>query len=596
MMNCNNYFKFIILVTFFLGIQGCNKIEVNNFVYNVESQISLAREISTGNIIDSSKYAEEPTVLKLRNNSWACFFAKSDTGEGCLDTKVLMSTSNNKGHTWSHGNPIDSAGTFTPVACVNSFGRIFLFYVFNDSISFLNQYNFYSYGYVGALCYKYSDDNGTTWSQREYIQVPLSVIYYPRKLKGYNQQWVIVSKPIIVNNQLYFSLTKFDPILGSSGWVLNCNNINTETDNSKLSWTFLPDNITCIYSPTMGMVQEEHNIVGLNSGAFCCVFRTTLGYPGISYSNGNCNAWSQPMPMEYSYGDTIRNPRACAKIFKCSNGKYLLWFHNNSNQGYTNRNPVWICGGVELNGSINWSQPEILVYKNKLPLNHSNSISYPDMIEDCGQYYFFEGDKSSIRINQANAELINNLWNQNSNNTASKGDAEFLSSTQIPTDNSKFISYINNTLQTGLCLEFSYLNNSNSQLLFSVFSNNKVDSSINIWATNDGNFRIDIFSNKKVVTSYYCDKRWMKSGQRNLVAFNFDFATNVVSAVVNGVLCNANANVKTGWSFTTANLNYQNVYYLNFNNNSSSMNFLKVFGNYLTTTQMVWDYNYITNH
>lgn len=63
-------------------------------------------------------------------------------------------------------------------------------------------------------------------------------------------------------------------------------------------------------------------------------------------------------------------------------GRFIREHPNPGSIGYNDRNPVWMAGGVEVDGEngkeIQWSQPEILLYDDD-PLVR---MSYPDLIEE----------------------------------------------------------------------------------------------------------------------------------------------------------------------------------------------------------------------
>ena len=77
------------------------------------------------------------------------------------------------------------------------------------------------------------------------------------------------------------------------------------------------------------------------------ITRTIDGYPAYSYSRDGGHTWDTPQYLRYANGRLVKHPRAANFAWKCENGKYLYWFHNNRYDDYTNRNPVWISGAVE---------------------------------------------------------------------------------------------------------------------------------------------------------------------------------------------------------------------------------------------------------
>jgi hypothetical protein len=128
----------------------------------------------------------------------------------------------------------------------------------------------------------------------------------------------------------------------------------------------------------------------------------------------------------------MKNPRAANFVWKCSNGKFLYWFHNHggpfirelgghaslvnglSEHGdrspYEDRNPAWICSGHEIDGPegrlLEWSEPEILLYDDDPAVR----LSYPDLIEQDCHFWVSETDKHTGRVHKLSLELLENLF------------------------------------------------------------------------------------------------------------------------------------------------------------------------------------------
>ncbi|MFR8974760.1 MAG: hypothetical protein ACLVG9_02070, partial [Eubacteriales bacterium] len=108
----------------------------------------------------------------------------------------------------------------------------------------------------------------------------------------------------------------------------------------------------------------------------------------------------------------VKHPRAANFIWKCENGKYLYWYHNNGCRWYEERNPAWLCGAVEADSPqgkiLRFSQPEIVLYDDDINIR----ISYPDLIEANGEYYITETQKQNAAVNHIDKNLIEGLWAQ----------------------------------------------------------------------------------------------------------------------------------------------------------------------------------------
>jgi len=274
---------------------------------------------------------------------------------------------------------------------------------------------------------KYSDDGGYIWSEKRY-EVPIRNFEIDDNniYKGKIQFFWSVALPIVHRDAVYLPLAKVgnfgDGFMESgTGAILKSSNILSEADPSKIIWETLPDGNLGLLAPE-GQVADEHNIVSLNDGSLYCVYRTNQGHNVQTYSRDDGHTWETPEWATYTPdGKMMKQPRCLNKIYKCKNGRYLLFFHNNGSREYGNhplgnRNPTWLAGGIEKDGHIYWSQPEIFLYD----VDYSNGISYPDWIEDNGEYFFTETQKTIARIHKIPLEYLEMLWNQAENTTLSK--------------------------------------------------------------------------------------------------------------------------------------------------------------------------------
>jgi hypothetical protein len=69
---------------------------------------------------------------------------------------------------------------------------------------------------------------------------------------------------------------------------------------------------------------------------------------------------------------------------------------------------VWLCGGIEKDGAIHWSQPEIVLYAD----DPKTRMSYPCLIEDGGKYFLTETQKTIARVHEIESTLLEGLWAQ----------------------------------------------------------------------------------------------------------------------------------------------------------------------------------------
>ena len=89
----------------------------------------------------------------------------------------------------------------------------------------------------------------------------------------------------------------------------------------------------------------------------------------------------------------------------------MFWFHNHSGRDFNGRNPAWLSGGVERDGHILWSEPEIVLYSNEPP-GKEVRYSYPDLIETDGRYWITTTQKTRASVHEVDAGLLEGLWGQ----------------------------------------------------------------------------------------------------------------------------------------------------------------------------------------
>src|SRR5262249_15462777 len=191
-------------------------------------------------------------------------------------------------------------------------------------------------------------------------------------------------------------------------------NLLIEKDPGKIRWDLWPEGEHGIRAAQFGSIQEEHSLVQVADKRLYCVYRTTNGFPCHTYSSDGGRSWDKPQPMTYTPGGRqIKTPRACPMLWRTKEGKFLFWFHHHGGKTFRGRNPVWISGGVERDGRIHWSQPEVLLYG---PVGKAE-MSYPDLIEQDGRVWFTETDKSVARAHEVDPRFLEGLWQQGKTRT-----------------------------------------------------------------------------------------------------------------------------------------------------------------------------------
>lgn len=375
------------------------------------------RDIVTGYEIPSESYADQPYIVLTKDGNWLCALTTGPSTESQAGQHVVATISENKGVTWSELIPIEPGlesddwhMTSWVTALIVPSGRVYAFYNY--------RYDETSTQHGGWMCYRYSDDNGRTWSDRRY-RVPMRKTKRDREnvTGGTHQFFWCIDKPVVSGGSVYFAIPKLHsgaPLDGGEGWIIHSDNILTEDNPEAIHWELLPDGDVGVWNPGLGTVQEEQNVEVLSDGSLYMCYRTEIGHPAYAISRDGGHTWTTPQVMRYATGRqaAIKTPRACPRIWKASNDKFLFWFHNNSYPGWGNsavRNPVWASGGIEVDGEIQWSQPEILLYA---PDPTVRGMSYPDFIEQDGRYWVSETQKVVARVHEIDPMLLEGLWTQ----------------------------------------------------------------------------------------------------------------------------------------------------------------------------------------
>lgn len=384
---------------------------------------NLAQAVSE---IPSEGYCDQPYAVVTGKGEWVVVMTTGKGEEGAPGQHVVATISRDRGRTW--GGLIDvepangpEASWATPYLAPT--GRLYVFYTYNEDnrreVLDANRKPIRRVDTLGAMMCRYSDDGGRTWSpQRHRVPIRNFQIDAANVYGGSTQFFWSVAKPIPHDGAVLLALAKVGNfgegfMVSGSGAILRSANLATEPDPARIVWETLPDGDAGLLPPA-GIVGDEHNLAALSDGGLYCIFRTNQGRPAHAYSRDGGRTWTTPEWATYAPGGPgIKQPRCFIKVHRFRNGKYALFFHNNGSRNYGNhplgnRNPTWLAGGVERNGRIHWSQPEIFLYDD----DQANGISYPDWIEDGGEYYFTETQKTRARVHRIPNAFLEMLWGQ----------------------------------------------------------------------------------------------------------------------------------------------------------------------------------------
>jgi hypothetical protein len=372
------------------------------------------RNIKNGLEIPTENYSDQPYFIQTDDGAWLCTVTTGKGTEGKPGQHVLATRSVDMGKTWSAPVDVDSAeGSMASYSVLLKLDRrIYCFYGYKfDNPSLKNKHGGDLFGY------KYSEDNGTTWSVDRF-EIPIRLMDIDRKnpYSGKAQLGWNVGRPFLYNGAAYVPYIKkgtpADFYGMTEGVLLKCANID-DKDCTAHVWETLPEGEYGLRTPPGGgPVSEEQSFSVLSDGSFYCVYRTIDSHPVDTYSRDGGHTWDTPQYKRYANGRLFKHPRAANFCWKCRNGKYLYWHHNNGASDFSCRNPVWISGGREADSSkgkiILWGQGEILFYDEDPRIG----MSYPDLVEEDGRYFISETQKNYARVHEIPASFFDILWGQ----------------------------------------------------------------------------------------------------------------------------------------------------------------------------------------
>ena len=405
------------------------------------------RQLDNGSVIHAdSYYVDEPFGTIAADGTWVHGLTIADGQEADPTQITVVRRSRDQGRSWS--DPVAVEQSNSPpfgraVLLTAPGGRIYIFYTYNTTrmTTVAGDNPPYKDGIcwrvdaIGDFVYKFSDDNGQTWSDRHTaIQVRTFEIDRNNPYHGDIRFFWNVGIPFCHDGSAYVPLTKvgaFGEWLYSSseGVLLRSDNLLTEPDPTRHRWVTLPDGEVGLRAPRGGKIAEEHSAVALSDGSFYCCYRTVEGHPACAYSRDKGHTWSTPEYKRYLDGRLMKHPRAANFVWRLASGRYLYWFHNhgghflreglaaNSHYSFENRNPVWLSAGTEIDGPdgkvLLWSQPEIAIYADDFMFR----ISYPHLFEDGGKVFVAETNKSVARMHELDPVLLQGMFDQENLNT-----------------------------------------------------------------------------------------------------------------------------------------------------------------------------------
>ncbi len=520
------------------------------------------RDIRNGHVIPDEGYCDQPYVVITNDGKWLCTLTTAGGHEGAANSHVVSTISADQGRTWSELvelEPTDGPPSVYSLPVVAHSGRVYAFYDYNgDNFKCPARSDC-----VGWFVYKFSDDNGRTWSKERYrLPMRMTAVDRTNTFNGKVQIFWGIGKPITIGDSMLFAFSKCGKYVidRSEGWFYRSDNILTEPDVAKIEWQLLPDGDVGLKNPDFGDVQAEQNIVPMNDGSIYCMYRTAGDHPCHAYSRDGGHTWTMPEYATYTPGGRrMKNSRACPKVWKTGNGKYLFWFHHHGahKNPYLGRNPAWLSGGIEKDGFIHWSQPEIVLYDTD-PKNclfdprtgipgPGSGMSYPDLIEQHGRYWITETQKTVARVHPIDPSLLESLWSQGQVKTVTtKGLLFDLGPEQIRSGEAAAPALPSLAQGGGLSIDFWIRLTDRSAGQVILDSRDDDGKGFAVTTAEHGTIRIDMCDGRNVAF-WASDRNLISPGDWHHVAIIVDGGPKVISFVVDGVLCDGGSTCIYGW-------------------------------------------------
>ena len=555
------------------------------------------RHLNNGWQIPSEGYCDQPYVVQTDDGAWLCIMTTGAGHEGATGQHVVSTRSMDCGRTWSElvdVEPADGPEASYAVLLKVPSGRVYAFYNHNtDNVRRVKADNPpFGDGYctrvdsLGHYVFKYSDDHGRSWSEQRF-DVPVREMDIDRQNAdgGRLRYFWNVGKPFVAHGAAFVSLHKVGGFgdgffTSNEGVLIRSENILTEGDPAKITWETLPEGERGLRAPAGGdTVASEHSYSVLSDGSFYCVYRTIDGHPACAYSRDGGRTWSDPEYKKFPDGRLFKHPRAANFAWRCANGHYLYWFHNHGGRfirehpaqrsnAYEDRNPVWLCGGVETDSPegrvIQWSEPEIVLYDDDPYIR----MSYPDLVEVDGQYYLTETQKDVARVHRIDPSLLQGLWGQFERADLTREgqllevDEPGPAVVDMPAlppfvRRSGLSPYGTDDLRTGFSLELWF--QLDSSVAGRVLLDTRLENGQGFVLQHKGNGQLElVLDDGRTRASWDSDPRAVSVGKRHHAVVIVDGGPNVISFVVDGRLCDGGDFRQFGWGRFSPHLRHAN--------------------------------------
>lgn len=238
-----------------------------------------------------------------------------------------------------------------------------------------------------VIGYRYSDDDGYTWSEPQLIE--------PRNDPGYEGMSVIHMTETDHGVWLLGSHTGTPYFAyeedGQTRYNARSRQYILRSEDQGHTWTLVPGaRPNGWYLPQFERM-DEIRVLSLSGGNVLALTRTCEGHLWELRSEDDGKSWSEPQPSP------IVHPDAPAMLFKLSDGHTLACFHHNRHTGCAfnraDRSELWVSLSVD--DGYTWEEPRFVIANadadDRMIWGNEQEygVSYVDLLVDHGELHLF---------------------------------------------------------------------------------------------------------------------------------------------------------------------------------------------------------------
>lgn len=544
-------------------------------------------------------YLDQPQCTIWKSSRWVCTIARNSEPEGHFGEHSEILFSDDQGKTWTTGIRLEPLGTPTNSygnILQTSYGRIYVVYNMNllNVTHFPDGQSFSRDDELGFFVARYSEDGGTTWST-ERLTLPQRITSIDRtnSFNGSTLMFWSVDQVKLTRTgatiQGYTKIGKYVQSAPEESFFITSPNIMTETNASAVTWEIFPDGDHGVASPQAGLQWEEAHVLPLeNSSGLFSITRTTGGYLGAALTadgtgrggwdlapSGGYMSFSAAGGLTAAAGRLVKNPEGPITLKRfpvAGGGKCLLIFYFNGCPGEargappcpgkarSSRNPYFLSSGWEEAGEVRISQPEVVLYDLAL-MAGAEGAGYPDFIESAeGSVWVTETNKTHARLHRLDAAFLATLFSADTLNAtvtdnqtliwSAGSQGKTFSSPALP----DFTPPLTSVMQ-GLTIALWLSNHAASRpgealidlspaLYVGLASGPGVPvGAIIVNATDAAGVRASLTIDTD------CAARLLAGSTQHYFAVTVDVGAHILSASVDGVVCDGGANTTFGWAW-----------------------------------------------